>query len=732
MDSLLNEIETKENFSINEAFEIYDKCSMLLFENDELGQKLLIYILNFKNKFPQELNDMLSDLIEAYGFYPYLEKENLMLSSTSSNIRKYYNKSGNLENKFFHDEQKNILNLIDLGRNIVLSAPTSFGKSLLIEEIIASNKYNNIVVIQPTLALLDETRKKLQKYSLNYQIIIKTSQEPKEKNIFLFTAERVTEYAFFTNLKVDFLIIDEFYKLSSKRDDGRSVALNNAFLKILKHKCQFYLLGPNIEGISDGFAEKYNAVFIKTHTNLVVPKIHDIYRNFPKKITSTQKEDELFHLLSEKLFGEPTLVYCSSPNRAYKLAKKYIIFLKSKKIDEYKSQYNDELIEWININLSTEWSLTSILKYRVGIHDGSMPKHILTSILNSFNKQELQIIFCTSTIIEGVNTVAKNVVYFDKTKGLRKEIDFFDYSNMKGRAGRLMYHYIGNVYNFNEIPKEEKIIVDIPFYEQHDIQKEILINIDEVDVKDKVSEQYIFINNLTISEKELFIKNGINIDGQYKLLQFFRENFTEQKNLIVWHNFPNKEQRKFFTQLIWNFLFEDSDKKFFKNNLNLFDVPLSIYMYHKNIMHLISEEIKHQEKNRPTTLNIDEIDNIIIEKFKFLRTYMQFKIPKLLSTVNEIQNFVALEKRIQSGDYSQYIKMMENDFIQENLVILSEYGIPKTALIKLKHYIPETLTHDEILKEILKIQSNENLNLIAYEKTKIHELLDDMKLINKE
>jgi len=52
------------------------------------------------------------------------------------------------------------------------------------------------MIIQPTLALLDETRKKFKKYSTDYKIIVRTSQEPSENkgNLFLLTAERVMEY----------------------------------------------------------------------------------------------------------------------------------------------------------------------------------------------------------------------------------------------------------------------------------------------------------------------------------------------------------------------------------------------------------------------------------------------------------------------------------------------------------------------------------------------------------
>lgn len=55
-----------------------------------------------------------------------------------------------------------------------------------------------------------------------------------------------------------------------------------------------------------------------------------------------------------------------------------------------------------------------------------------------------------------------------------------------------MEHYVGKVYNFINIPKEEKIVVDIPFYEQNKdlITDEILVNIPEKDVKPQVRERY--------------------------------------------------------------------------------------------------------------------------------------------------------------------------------------------------------------------------------------------------
>jgi hypothetical protein len=97
-------------------------------------------------------------------------------------------------------------------------------------------------------------------------------------------------------------------------------------------------------------------------------------------------------------------------------------------------------------------------------------------------------------------------------------IDYFDYSNIKGRAGRLMEHYSGNIFNFNPPPEKEVIYIDIPFFEQNPINEEILINLDDADIKNKNSIEYNFISSLPFDERVLFKNNSINIRGQKNFL----------------------------------------------------------------------------------------------------------------------------------------------------------------------------------------------------------------------
>ena len=60
-----------------------------------------------------------------------------------------------------HKEQLKIINLIEKYSAIIVSAPTSFGKTYCIFEYIARFKPKNIVLIVPTLALVDEYLKKI-------------------------------------------------------------------------------------------------------------------------------------------------------------------------------------------------------------------------------------------------------------------------------------------------------------------------------------------------------------------------------------------------------------------------------------------------------------------------------------------------------------------------------------------------------------------------------------------
>lgn len=724
IDEYIQSLEEIGTIDYSLCFEMAKECSAKIDSDPIFSRRLCINVLNNWDKIPTGCKAIWNSIIEALGFYPYLSKEQITLDGFSEDIRYRLSESHFLPGKFHHDEQSNIVSKIFNRENLVVSAPTSFGKSLLIEEIVASCSYKNIVIIQPTLALLDETRKKLSKYSDRYKIIIRTTQEPsiERGNIFLFTAERVNEYELFSS--VDFLVIDEFYKLSGKRDDERSSSLNNAFYKLYwNYKPQFYLLGPNIDKVSDGFLKSYNAKFYKSDYSLVDSRTIDIYKSFPANLKEKEKKEhaknELFKLLLE-LKDEQTIIYCSSPNRVRKIAKDFTSFCKgnSSKRDDSLS-----LQEWIKSNISPTWMLLEALDYQIGIHDGALQKHITSSIIDYFNNGQLKYLFCTSTIIEGVNTSAKNVIYFDKKKGPNK-IDSFDYSNIKGRAGRLMEHYVGRIYNFNPIPKNEEISIDIPLFDQNPIKDEVLVQLQTEHVKKPESKQYKEIIALPKDELAIIKRNGLSVKGQKKIIDKLTEILPDKISNFNWNGFPTYHQLDTILSLAWDYLIVEGEtiRPMTKKSLLAFT---SKYMKHKEESYLIKNQYDYYItlKENQGKRDADIYDDAIQFVFQTIRHWMQYKVPKWICVISELQRLVCEKKGIEAGDYIGFANLLENSFLPDNLSILVEYGIPVTAVKKLQNKLPKDIEQDNIIEYIKSNHLLDNTGLILYEKEKLMQIL---------
>lgn len=726
MIKVLNQIDSCEKITCDESFRIAKLCSKLLRnQKTELdGRRVIIHILDNWDKVCEDTKEIWSDLIEVAGFYPYISKEeSIQVKSTSAKIRTEFYRSSNLDGKYFHEEQKNILDIIKSGRNLIVSAPTSFGKSLLIEEIISSKKYNNIVIIQPTLALLDETRIKLKKYQNHYKIIVRTNQKQAidKVNIFLLTAERVMEYKDLP--KIDYFILDEFYKISARRDDERSDALNNSINLLLnKHKSKFYLLGPNIDGISPGFAERYNADFYKTNYSLVDTNSIDYYTKYKDSYgvrgkKKEFKEQKLFELLY-KLKDEQSIIYCSSPARVRYLSVKFKEYLKDRNVSEGGNQIS--LIEWIEQNVNRNWSLIECLKYGIGIHDGALQKHITSSIIKYFNLGKLKYLFCTSTIIEGVNTSSKNVIYFDSTKGNNVKIDYFDYSNIKGRAGRMMVHYIGNIYNFNPEPPIENMIVDIPFFEQDPVSDEVLININYKDIRDKNSNQYKELESIPEDIKQLVRNNGVSIKGQIEVLRILEKDIENKYNLVSWSGFPTYEQLNYVLSLAWDNFIKMGETTKPMTIKKLIKVTFD-YGNDFNINRLVNENFSYLKSKNNGKTNIELLDNAIQQSFQILKHWFQYKVPKWLSVINNLQEFICNKKDIKPGNYIFYANQIENEFIRDNLSVLYEYGVPSSAIRKLADKIPSDIDEDKVIEYIKNNELINKSDLISYEKEKLYE-----------
>lgn len=704
-NSTLEKLQRHERITDEECFEITIEISKGLNaperSENTAARNLLIRVLDNWNNISESYKTIITDLVSAAGFYPYIQGLSLPVDDLGEEIRMAYHKSDNLENKYFHAEQKRIDELIKKHVNVIVSAPTSFGKSMLIEEVVASGEYENIVIIQPTLALLDETRRKLKKYSERYKIIVKTTQEYSltKGNIFLLTAERVLEYPNMPPIQL--LVIDEFYKLSNTRRDNRSNILNTAFIRLMKNPdCRFYMLGPNIHSIPAGFVEKYNAVFYQTDFSMVLADSEDRYDHVHHKKGGKVEEEDLFSILDS--LEEQTLIYCSSPSSARKLAFMYCEHL----IATGKSSVEDlPLVSWITDNLSYRWSLTKCLQYEIAVHDGAMPKHITSSTIQYFNQKKLKYLFCTNTIIEGVNTSAKNVVLYDNKIGPRS-IDFFDYSNIKGRAGRLMEHYVGKVINLHAPPQAEETHVDFPFFEQNPIATEVLVNLDENEVRDISNNlaRYKEFREKDPELQEILVRNGVSIEGQEAILKTLFSDLAvpTKRELIIWNSIDGKlyKRLEYIFDLCWETLSTEEERKSFGSKGWVVNKIVG-NCYRTTVNQMIEKDISFRAmelaKNKSITFtSVDDIfrlfpmemqekvDNIIERVFALQKNWLQYRAPKWINVVDSLQKYATKKLGLRSGDYAYVAEMIENEFVQSSFRILLEYGIPLSAVQKIQ------------------------------------------------
>lgn len=618
----------------------------------KLAQELVLRALDRYEDFCDS-QIIIDNLVKELRLYPYLNEENISLKNAL--VREVFKTQIGDEEIIMHGPQAEVFSLLMSGSSVVLSAPTSFGKSLIVDAVISTGKFANIVIIVPTIALIDETRRRLtKKFDSKYKIITHSSQLAIDKNIYVLTQERALEKDFIQD--VDFFVIDEFYKLSLWSDNSeRCALLNEVFYRLYKKCSHFYMLGPNIQGVIGNFNQDVSFEFKNFEFQTVVTEFHDL--------TSSERGDTLVSLCRE-IEGQ-TLIFCSSPPRAYEIANQLHTYIQTD-----TSKEAEDLADWIAENYHPDWLLVKSLRNGIGVHHARIPRSIAQYIVQLFNEQKIKFLVCTSTLIEGVNTATKNIICYDnKISG--KAIDYFTFNNIVGRSGRMFQHFIGEVYLLSPPPDEVMTYVDIPVFTQGpDTPESLLISLDDEDLSD-ASRQRIshFFNQNEVSIEILQSNKSISLDSQLKLASALHKHYYHWMDKLVWQGYPEYHQLLFICQLIWDYfdgknianrVIRTPKQLAFKINQLSRRIPL------KNI---IEEDLRFYSNSNA--------DQIIANLLDFRRLWANFHFPKMLKAIESLVNDARKKRGEQTFcEYSAYAMLVENYFNNPALVALEEYGLP--------------------------------------------------------
>lgn len=676
----LRNILRRKFFANTDRFQIIKEVAILIVTEESVGQEFVLRLLSRIEDF-QGMESMIHSLVRQVGLFPYLEEENLSLKDTIA--YEIHRPSGFKENFVFHHAQAEVYYTLLRGENVVLSAPTSFGKSLIIDSIIASQQYSNIFIIVPTIALIDETRKRLSKFKDSYKIITHPSQSFSQRNIFILTQERAIEII--PDVNVDFFVIDEFYKLSpQKTDEERCHVLNQVFYMLVKKDAQFYLLGPNIEQVTTSLLDNVKFKFIKTDYKTVVSERHQVNLN--------NGEDSIERLIElSSSLEDPTLIFCQSPASANKVAK---AFFNSNKFE--RTYENNDLADWLRSNYHSQWILPDCLEYGIGIHHGKIPRAIAQKCIKLFNEGKIKYLICTSTLIEGVNTKAKNVVVYDN-KIAKTKFDYFTFNNICGRSGRMFSHFIGNIYLFHEPPVAELPLVDFPIFSQaNDVPEKLLINVDIEDLNESSKRKLNKYFEQNILSQETLRKNSyIDLDKQLKLASFIQSNLNGIHNLMKWEQYPTNEQLKSACKLIWNYFVSSKKQIYGVSSGEQLHFRLNQFRGAKNIKNFIATIIEAEITQTP-----DSINNAIELAFDIQRHWINFQFPRYLMSLGDIANDIFRKNNLPLCDYSYFASLVECYFMAPYVIPMDEYGLPIQISNKIGEITKISSNIDDALEQL--------------------------------
>lgn len=663
--------------------EIFEECAQInaLIENSNKAEarSMVINLLDKLRRDGNEYTPLINHVIREVGLFPYIDpktalwEDQVVVEAFKANV-------GDETPVTLHSAQSHVLKRLLLGDNIAVSAPTSFGKSFIVDAFIAIRQPENVVMIVPTIALADETRRRIEhKFSHKYKIITTTDATITERNIFIFPQER--SFAYLDKLeKIDMLIVDEFYKASSMFDDDRSSSLLSAIIELGRISRQKYYLAPNIHKIADNVFTQGMQFMRLTDFKTVITKAAKIYeKRRSDENVDEFKKNNLVNILQNNT--AKTLVYAGSYNNINKVSTILADNLPYKETSLLRD-FND----WLKVNYGDSFSLCQLSERGIGIHNGKMHRSLSQIQVKLFECTEgLDTIISTSSIIEGVNTQAEQVIVWSNKNGLHK-FDYFTYRNIIGRAGRMFKYFVGKVYLLEEPPVQENTTLTIDFPD------EVAESLDSEDPGIEINQE----QNNHIKEYEEFMMNALGA-----------ENFRQIRKLSIFKSCDPRILKSLIEKLKANPNWPSGYAALAATNTYNWREPVLdvVSLLGDNMARLIKIAIWKMPDNWTRSISevYSELSDISYEDLFSAERYLSYNLCSTLSVIN------ILKKSFDptSPDISLFIGRAANAFLPKLVYQLEEYGLPRMISRKIQNSGLINLEDDSVeISEIIKQFNN--------------------------
>ena len=589
---------------------------------------------------------------------------------------------------FFHSQKQIYDHLNDI--SFSYSGPTSMGKSLLmrmfIKEKILSGFKGNFAILVPTKALISEISSNIIQRDLqdelskqNYKVVTSGNslffKQDNVNYIMVMTPERMLYTLIsYPNISIDYLFIDEAHNIS--KHDGRATFFFKVTEMLMERqrKPHIILASPNIPNPEIYLTalpaeQRQTPTYLRTTFTPVsqLKYVFDIKNHeikilndhstksdkfeFISSIAENENSTSLMHKIIDHNLNKSNIVYCSGREKAVNLAKNYadsLPYLNNQELDTVANEVCDEIHK--------DYYLADLIKKGVAYHVGYLPVNIRTKIEDLYRNRKIKTIFCTSTLIEGVNLPADNLIVISCKMGKKGNMNQVEFRNLLGRVGRIEYNLYGNVFVIRNEQVSEKTI------------KNLLVD----DVKDqKIS----LISDLTPIEKEYIVNQFVKGDSSLKKLPDQKDehyDMMRKVGLILLRDITKDRNSVIKEQ--FNEYLDDVKIKKIKDNFD--------------------------DKSKSVPKPDDDINVSIDQTARLIQAINNgLKYPRLLNgkiQYEDLVNFLYELKRIFRWDIYDSSTLGKGDQIRYYAVILARwmngYGLPLLLLDTINHNQGKTIS----------------------------------------
>lgn len=683
-------------------------------------------------------------------------------------IKEFVQAVPDTEDLIFTDSQFELYRKISSSKHFSFSGPTSMGKSFIIKsfirKVVGNKPPENIVIMVPTRALINQFSIDLNKElkdileHYNYTVITNSNvselASSEQHYIFVLTPERLLSYlSQKNNPPIAYLFVDEAHKLAAEKDT-RAVTAYSAISKAIRKNANLnlYFSSPNVsnpEVFLRLFKKDENMFFRTIETpvsqnlffvDLVDKKVTHYVDNeahlFEPKIVTNAST--IYDILSAIGANESNIVYCSSRFDAVDKAGK--LFEQSQNQQIEVSKKVKKVVSQIKAYIHKEYYLSEFLNKGIGYHFGNLPQIIRNKVEGLFKEREINFVFCTSTLLEGVNLPAKNVFILNNKNG-RNTFQPIDFWNLAGRAGRLKHELSGNIICLKETDKEwkkheallegnaeiilnpsvenyidkklkkiEQILNENPDIKgETETMKEILeyianiISIDTLEIQ-RANYSSEIIKKLIADNKEAIIelakkKNGevevpssvLNSNNSIKLKiqnEVYIALKKQAKNPTA-IKLPNKVTyevckewlHKFYILFHWG----TEEKKFkSENQLDYFAVLMNQWINGIALSQIINESIVYYIRTRSTLMIGYKNGKPSYEVFNNSKHHINVLIGNIIDDIESVLRF--LFEKYFNNYYAMLVEILGEENAGVNWATFLEYGTQNSIVIALQNY----------------------------------------------